>query len=99
MVAALPCAAPPDAPSNLAFLVNGSTVTLGWSLSPGPVTSYIVEAGSASGLSDRASIDTGNIATSLVANGVGSGTYYVRVRGKNACGVGSASNEVAITVR
>ena len=27
------------------------------------------------------------------------GSQYVRVRGKNACGVGSASNEVAITVR
>jgi hypothetical protein len=37
-------------------------------------------------------------ATSYYAPGVGAGTYFVRVRGKNACGVSAASNEIAVVV-
>ena len=45
-------------------LVSGSTVTLGWSAGSGPITSYVVEAGSATGRTDLGSFDTGSTAGS-----------------------------------
>jgi hypothetical protein len=48
---------------------------------------------------DLASADTGSTAGTATFNGVGIGTYYVRVRGKNACGLNAASNEVLVVVR
>jgi fibronectin type III domain protein len=88
------------APSNLTSAVTGSTVVLTWS-APGAgdaAASYVVEAGSSSGGSNVANFDTGTTATSLTALGVASGTYYIRVRAKNAAGVGAASNEIVVTV-
>ena len=41
---------------------------------------------------------TGTAATTLVATGVGSATYFVRVRARNSCGMSTSSNEVAIVV-
>jgi hypothetical protein len=90
---------PPSAPGGLSFSVSGSTVTLLWNSSAGPITSYIVEAGSSTGLSNLANFDTASAATTLTATGVGTGTYYVRVRGRNACGLSGPSNEVAVVVR
>src|SRR5262249_19014932 len=55
-----PCTAAPSAPANLVSIVNGSTVTLGWSPSAsGSPTSYVIEAGSATGLANLAVADTG----------------------------------------
>jgi len=64
----------------------------------GAATSYIVEAGSSSGASNVAVIDTQSAAPTFVATGVGSGRYFVRVRGFNAAGVGPASNETVVIV-
>lgn len=94
-----PCSVPPSAPTNLVPLVQGSTVTLGWSPSVGLVTSYSIDVGSSSGLADLGSYDTGRTNATVVFSGVPQGTFYVRVRGKNACGTGGASNEVVVTVR
>jgi len=58
---------------------SGSTVTLRWNPGVG-VTSYVLEAGSAPGLSNIASVGVGT-GTSFTANGVPSGTYYVQVAG------------------
>lgn len=90
----------PGAPTNLAFSVSGSTVTLTWTApSTGdPVTSYVLEAGSSSGASNLANIATGNAAPIFVATGVGAGTYFVRVRAQNASGSSAASNEVVVVV-
>ena len=93
-----PCSGSPGAPKALNASVSGSTVTLSWSGPAGVSTSYVVEAGSSRGLSDLASFDTGGVMTIFTAS-VPSGTYFVRARGKNACGVGAASNEVAVLVR
>ncbi len=93
-----PCGGPPDAPGSLQFNVNGSTVTLAWSAAGGSPISYVVEAGSFAGGADLVVSDTGNAGTSLTAAGVGAGTYFVRIRGRNACGTSAASNEVIIAV-
>jgi hypothetical protein len=86
----------PGAVTNLVFTRTGSQVVLTWAAATN-ATSYIVEAGSASGLSNIVVIDTGNAATQLTATAP-PGTYFVRVRGKSACGAGLTSNQVVITV-
>jgi hypothetical protein len=94
------CTAAPPVPTNLVPVVSGSTVTLGWSPVATPtVTSYVIEAGSAPGLADLAVVDTGTTVGTATFGGVSRGTYYVRVRSKNACGVSAGSNEVVVTVR
>jgi predicted nicotinamide N-methyase len=91
----------PSAPSGLSFMRAGSTVTLSW-LAPtgggGVPTSYILEAGSAPGLSDIATVSTGAAATAITATAVPNGTYYVRVRAANAAGASGPANEVTIVV-
>ena len=89
--------APPSSPS-LSHTVSGSTVTLSWAAPAfGPVTEYIVEAGSATGLSNLAVSRVGNVLTQSFA-GVPPGTYYVRVRAVNALGASIASNERIVIV-
>ena len=86
-------------PGNLTRTVQGTTVLLGWGAPPGSQpTSYVIEAGSASGASNITVFDTGTAATALTVNNVPAGTYFVRVRGKDAAGTGPASNEVTVVV-
>jgi hypothetical protein len=88
------CSAPPGEPSGLAYTVAGRVVTLTWNPSSGPVTSYVISAGPAQGhFTFRG--DTGSSASKLVA-AVQKGTYYVRVQGKNACGVGPGADVVVV---
>jgi subtilisin-like proprotein convertase family protein len=93
------CSSGPGSPSGLQAVVNGSNVTLGWFAAAGGPTSYVLEAGSFPGAADLAVSDTGSTATTLTATNVGGGTYFVRVRARNACGSGGASNEVTVIVR
>jgi len=58
--------------------------------------SYIVEAGTAPGLSDVAVFETGSSQTSVYVAPVPPGTYYARVRARNASGVSDPSNEIMI---
>lgn len=90
------CSSAPAAPT-LTTQVSGSTVTLSWT-APAGAASFVLEAGSATGLSNLVNSDVGG-GTSYVATGVGAGTYYVRVRATNSCGTGSPSNESVVTVR
>jgi hypothetical protein len=94
-----PCTGPPGASTGLQSAVNGSTVTLFWIAAAGAPTSYVLEAGSFAGGANVAVSDTGTAATSLTASNVGAGTYFVRVRARNACGTGGASNEATVVVR
>lgn len=92
-----PCSAP-GAPGNLTLTGNSAgTVSFSWTAASGSPTSYTVEAGSSSGLANLANSDLG-LTTTLTANGVSPGTYYVRVKAKNACGTSAASNELNFTV-
>jgi predicted phage tail protein len=92
-----PCV-PPDPPTGLRLLsASGGTVSLVWNPAGGSPSSYIVEAGSAPGLANLANSDLG-LTTVLTATGVAPGTYYVRVRARNACGTSAPSNEVVVVV-
>ena len=93
-------AAAVGAPLGLVASVSGSTVTLSWSAPLlSPVSSYVLEAGSAPGLANLANFSTGTVATSYVATGVGAGSYFVRVRAVGSTGeVSSPSNEVVVVV-
>lgn len=84
---------------HLSATVRGGVVQLSWLpplTDPTGVAGYIIEAGSAPGLGDLASITVaaGTRAFSAV---VPPGVYYVRVRAANARGVGAPSNEVVVT--
>jgi uncharacterized repeat protein (TIGR03803 family) len=94
------CNLAPAVPTGLATAASGSTVTLSWQTpaSGCAPTSYIIQAGSAPGLSNLANFSTGNAATSYSANGVGAGTYYVRVLGANAAGASGPSPDVQLVV-
>jgi predicted phage tail protein len=91
------CTTVPAAPGGLASVVSGSTVYLTWSLSS-TATTYVLEAGSASGLANLASSDLHNELNAYSVAAVPRGTYFVRVRAKNACGTSGASPEVRLTV-
>jgi predicted phage tail protein len=87
------------APANLAASVSGNSVTLTW-VAPGGdcvATSYLIEAGSASGLSNLAALSTGTSATSFSASAP-NGTYYVRVKAASGTSTSAPSNEVRVTV-
>jgi predicted phage tail protein len=92
------CAGPSSTPSELVSSVTGSQVLFAWRAAGGGPRSYIIEAGSYSGGTDVAAFDLRSLATSFRADSVPPGTYYVRLRAKNACGLSAPSNEVAVVV-
>ena len=76
----------------------GTTVTLTWAPGAGAPRSYQIEAGSTPGARNLVNGDLGSADTSLISPNVGRGTFFVRLRGKNSCGTGPASNEIIVTV-
>jgi hypothetical protein len=92
------CPLPPNAPTNLTGSVSGSDVFLSWVPSSAgcPATGFVVQAGSAPGLSNIAVLNVG-AATTLSAIAP-PGTYYVRVIAVNGAGAGAASAEIVLTV-
>jgi hypothetical protein len=99
-----PFASPsPDAPGppfGLVGVAVGTTVTLTWNppAAGNIATSYMIEAGSAPGLSNLANFDTGNTAHSIIVTAVPAATYFVRVRARNNDGLSAPSNEVTVVV-
>lgn len=92
------CGGPPGPPANLTSRVTGNQVTLTWTASGGDAAaSSVVEAGSSPGQSNVIVFDTGSVNPTLTA-AAPNGVYYVRVRARNACGLGPASNEVVVSV-
>jgi predicted phage tail protein len=86
----------PQAPTGLVAYGSGATVDLRWTASAGgyAATGYVIEAGSAPGLSDLATLHVGNV-TRFVTEAP-PGTYYVRVRALNARGPSAPSNEIVV---
>ncbi len=89
---------PPNVPGNLTASVSSSNVTLNWAAGAG-ATTYVLEAGSSPTRTDILVTELASPATTLSAVGVSPGSYFVRVRAKNACGTSGASNEVLVIVR
>lgn len=93
------CTGPPAVPQEIAAAAVGANVTLTWKAGAGQAaSSYVIEAGSMTGLSDLANFDTGNAATTFAAGGVGSGTYVIRLRAVNTCGISGTSGEAVLVV-
>jgi len=86
----------PQAPTALWAGGSGPTVELQWSAPRvGPAASgYIIEAGTAPGLSDLAVLRVGDV--TRFATAAPPGVYYVRVRAVNARGSGPPSNEIVV---
>jgi hypothetical protein len=92
------CSAAPNAPTSLTVSASGNNVTLAWTAPAGgcPPTGYVVQAGSAPGLTNLAVVNVGG-ATSLSAVAL-AGTYYVRVLALNAFGISNPTTEAVLTV-
>ena len=90
----------PEAPTGLTATVNGRTVFLNWTpaRSGGTPMSYVVQAGSASGLADMVRSDTESDAPTVTATRVPDGKYFFRVLAQNESGTSVASNEVFVQV-
>jgi hypothetical protein len=92
------CSAAPAAPADLHVVSNsGRVVVLAWAPAGGTRTSYIIEAGFGSGLTDVLNMPLGRT-TTYTATRANPATYYARVRAKNTCGVSGASNEIRVIV-
>ena len=100
LVVAAPAAAQtlPPPPIGLTAIVSVDTVTLTWTQPGGSPTTYVVEAGSAPGLANLASVSTGSATAVYMATAVPAGNYFVRVRARNAWGTSDPSNEVIVSV-
>ena len=88
------CALPPP-PTALAATVSGTWGTLTWEAPPGTRLGYVLEAGSAPQTSNVLIIDIDRASTGYSTTAP-AGTYFVRVRARDACGLGAASAEIAV---
>jgi predicted phage tail protein len=86
----------PGPPIGLGATVNGRTVSLNWSppASGGAADGYVLEAGQSSGATTNSIPLIGNSFSTVAPDG----TYFVRVRATNACGVSPPSNEQIVVV-
>ncbi len=93
----LPFALPPGQPYSLRSTIAAGAVKLSWHkpYDLGQAVDYVLEVGLSAG-STALSIPVD--ATTFTATGVPPGHYYVRVRGRNAAGLGPASSEYELTV-
>src|SRR5205823_5180823 len=93
--AAADCVERPSPPTSVAATASKWLAIVTWSASSGSPSSYLVEAGSSPGQSDISVTETGTPATSW-KTATPPGTYYVRVRARNACGVSEPSTEIIV---
>ena len=86
----------PGPPSGLLAARSAGGVTFTW-LAPtngGAATSYVLQAGLSPGAT---AVTLASTTTTLTVPGVPPGTFFVRVRGVNALGTGSPSNQYMLT--
>ena len=88
--------ATPGAPTALTSSVNGNNVMFSWGtpVSGGAAASYVLEAGTSPGTTIASFPVPGNSFGTVAPNG----TFFVRVRAVNACGVSPPSNERTVIV-
>lgn len=89
----------PGAPTGLTASFAGRTIAIAWTAptSGDPVTTYLLEVGSAPGLANLLVVPMG-AGLSFAAPGVPDGTYWLRVRGTNAAGVGVPSQDLGVVM-
>ncbi len=94
------CSGAPPAP--LGFGVtqgpSGNPVQFTWTPPAASVSGFRLEAGSAPGLANVATVPLAGTASSFLVPNVPPGTYHVRLRAQNACGLSVPSAEVIVTV-
>lgn len=88
---------PPAAPGTLSASVSGNVVTLSWGAAAGNATAYVIEAGTAAGLTNIGALPTGHLDTTWSVPAP-AGTYFVRVRAANTFGLSAPTNEVTVVV-
>ncbi len=90
----------PGPPAGLAATVApGGGVTITWDAptSGGAPESYVLEAGTATGVSNIGTAETAAPSTTFVVQAT-PGTYFVRVRARNTAGIGPASGDLRVVV-
>lgn len=90
--------APPGPPQNVVASASGATITLSWAppASGGPLSTFIVQAGTAPGASNVFNGAVGAVTT--VSGPVGPGTYYLRVLAQGPGGTSAPSGEATVAV-
>ena len=101
--------AAPTPPTGLKYVVSpGGGVSLQWTHSTGTVTNYVLEAGVVPGapfLRLPAASDgqlygkMPELVPAFTAAGIGSGNFFVRIRGANGAAESAPSNEVEVPIR
>ena len=94
-----PPAGVPGPPGQPTATVNGSQVTLAWTApttGATPILEYLLDVGTAPGAGNLGTFSMGGN-TSIVAS-FPNGTFFVRVRARNAVGTGANSPETTIVV-
>lgn len=86
----------PAAPTNIRYTIIGRFVTVSWDAS-GVLTNILLEIGHLPSSSSIATLVLPPSARSI-RGAVDGGSYYVRLRGVNACGVSGPSAEIHVTV-
>ncbi|MGE0816582.1 MAG: TonB family protein [Vicinamibacterales bacterium] len=85
-------------PTNLQASVSGNVLGLTWTApAQSAPNDYRLEAGTATGLANLASVPLGSVATSFSAP-VPNGTYFLRLRALYGSGPSAPSNEVQVTI-
>ncbi|MDH4062966.1 MAG: fibronectin type III domain-containing protein [Acidobacteriota bacterium] len=84
----------PGAPGQPVASVAGSSVSVSWAAGAG-ATSHVFEVGSLPALANLVNTETTSVGLDAQAP---PGVYFVRARGRNACGTGPASPETMIAV-
>ena len=88
----------PGAPGNFTVVKAATSMTLTWTAptTGGAVTGYTLELGIASGVTN-ASYSLSAV-TTVTTPALPRGTYFMRIKAKNAAGTGAPSNEVRLVV-
>ncbi len=90
------CVAPPLPPTALTTTLSGINLSLAWTAPAGAVTGYTLQAGTATGLSNVATLALGPQPS--ISGPVAGGTFFARVTASNACGTSGPSGEVFFTI-
>ena len=99
------CSVCPGPPGAIGFVgwttanVPSGSVRISWDAATGIVTSHVVELGTTRGAANLAVVEISGAARSHTFDRLAPGDYFIRVRAKNACGVGGTSSEANPRVR